>query len=127
MVIVSQEFPPAAQFKSFEELNDLVNEQQGVATIQMEALRNAHGVKRLGIHVRTAISNRLKGLGLGHFPEELPQYYWEPVRVYKLGSAVAQLIEAVLKPSPEHDEELRDAAGGDAEAVLQKVRELVCE
>jgi hypothetical protein len=127
MVTMAQEIAAAVEFSSLEELSDLVNRQQGVATVEMERLRDAYGVRRLGIHVRTAISNRLKGFGLGHFPQELPLYQWQLVRVYKLGSPVAELIQAVLEPSPGHDEKLRRAAGGDAEAILQKIRELVCE
>lgn len=127
MTLASDLAGAGARFNTFEELNDLVTRQQGVGTVQMEGLRDAFGVKRLGIHVRTQISNRLKGYGLGHFPAELPLYQEDYVRVYKLGSPVAELIQAVLQPSPDHDEKIRRAGGGDAEAILEQVRALVCE
>ncbi len=113
--------------KSLDQLRQVVEENEGVLTITMEHLRDAHGAGRLGVHVRTSISKALLGRGLGHFPEELPAYQENPVRIYKLGSRVADLIDAVLKPNPDNDEQLRRAGGGDAEAVLDNIRALVCE
>ena len=95
--------------------------------LQMAILRDAYGAMRLGVHIREAISDRLKSLGIGHYPSNLPENQWSPVRLYRLGSPVAKLITAALYPSEAHDEELRTAAGGDAAAVLEKVRELVCD
>jgi len=115
------------KFESFEELRDTVQESGGVLTISMEDMRDAHGAGRLGVHVRSAISKGLQGLGLGHYPPELPAYQEQYVRVYRLGSPIADLIDAVIEPSPGRDEYLRRAVGGDAEATLAKVRELVCE
>ena len=127
MTLASDQLGAAVQFRSFEELNELVTRQQGVVTVQMEGLRDALKVKRLGIHVRTQISKRLQGVGLGHFPEPLPLYQDELVRIYKLGSPVAELIQAVLQPSPDHDDRIRRAGGGDAETILDQVRAIVCE
>jgi hypothetical protein len=111
---------------SMEELFDLVNSRGGVMTTTMEVLRDAYGKGRLGVHVREGIRNALVGLGLGHYPQTLPEYQERAVRLYRLGSPVGNLIEAVLDLSPEHDEHLRQAVGGDEAEILQQIRELVC-
>lgn len=118
------------QFKNLDEIKQAVEASQHVLTLSMEELRDAYGAGRLGEHVRANISKKLNGLGLGHVPEDLPKNYWDPIRVYKLGSKVADLIDAVLKPSKEHDDEIRQALGGEkAELmdVLDRIRELVCK
>ncbi|MBI3648450.1 MAG: hypothetical protein HY240_06870 [Actinobacteria bacterium] len=114
------------KYATLDELREAVERNQGVLTEPMQEIRDAHGAGRLGIHVRTNISKALKGLGLSHYPEALPEYQHVPVRVYKQGSPVGDLIDAVLNPSPTHDDELRQAvSGGDAE-LLRQVRELIC-
>ena len=115
------------KLESLEQLKQVVEGHQGVLTLTMQRLRDAYGAGRLGIHVRTTIHKALLGLGLGHYPRELPTYQEDPVRIYKLGSRIADLIDAVLEPTADHDEELRRAMGGDAEDVLSKIRALVCE
>jgi len=96
----------------------------------MEQLRDAHGTLKLGVHVREEISKALAGIGLGHVPEELPNYQHELVRVYKKGTPVGDLIETVLKPGQQNDTKLTGqfAVGGvDYAAVVEKIRELIEE
>jgi len=97
-----------------------------IITIGMERLRNAHGAERLGELVRANISRKLSSLGLSHFPIELPGSQADVVRLYMQGSPVANLIDAVLNPSPAHDEEIREAVQGNNSDTLDKIRELVC-
>ncbi len=115
-------------FESLEELRDLINDNaHNPSTIEMVSLREAYGAKRLGVHIRTNISQHLAGLGLGHYPRQLPDDQTEHVRVYKLGSPAANLIGAVLNPSQDNDDVIRSAVeGGDTELVEQ-IRELVCK
>lgn len=119
-------------FGSLEELRDQVDKNDGVVTVRMEEVRDAYQAGRLGVHVRSNISKRLRGLGLGHFPleaddgEPMPYRQSAPVRIYKLGSPVADLIDAVLEPSDEHDEELREAATASSTEIVDRIRELVC-
>ena len=118
----------------FHQLRSDVEARGGVMTVQMERIRNDYGAGRLGIHVRSGISKGLHGAGLGHYPDHgadgapLVGDQWAAVRIYRLGSPIAELIDAVLHPTEAHDEELRKAAGGDdSDAILiQRVRELVC-
>lgn len=120
------------EFDSLEELRDQVEKNDGVVTVRMEEVRDAYQAGRLGVHVRSNISKRLRGLGLGHFPleaddgEPMPYRQSAPVRIYKLGSPVADLIDAVLDPGDEHDEELREAATASSSEIIDRIRELVC-
>jgi hypothetical protein len=97
-----------------------------VYTTTMWALRDAYGTGKLGPHGCSGISKELAGRGLGHYPPTLPQHQDEMVRLYKLGSPVGDLIEALLEVSTEQDDTLRRAACGDDAAVLRQIRELVC-
>lgn len=110
-------------------LNDIkarVEANGNVDTLRMDEVRDAYGAGRLGVHVRANISKALQGMGLGHYPAVLPDSQYAHVRIYKLGSPVADLIDAVLNPGPDGDEHIRELAGGNANDLLAQVRELVC-
>jgi hypothetical protein len=109
-----------------EDVKAEVSRNQDVLTVSMEALRNAYGAGRLGIHVRDGISKELHGLGVGHYPTELPDSQDESVRLYKHGTPVADVIDAVLQPGEQHDEEIREAAAKETAEVLKQIRELIC-
>lgn len=98
----------------------------GVLTIKMGELRVAYGSGRLGVHVRSRIGKSLNGMGLGYYPDPLSDSQFDLVRLYKLGGPVADLVGAVLHPSPGGDQVLREATGGEATTILAQVRELVC-
>lgn len=114
------------KINDYDELRQLVIDNGGVLTLDMKVLRDIHGAGKLGVNVRANISKELRGRGLGHYPAELPQYYWDPARVYLMGSPAGDLIEAVLAPSPERDDLIRETVNGDSSDVLAKVREIVC-
>lgn len=113
-------------FSDLDEIKKEVESSGNVLTLPMAEVRDAYGAHRLGIHVRANITKALRGLGLDHFPPLLPDRHREPVRIYKLGTPAADLIEAVLSPTEESDDALREWLGGDATSVLEQVRELVC-
>ena len=115
------------EFGSFEEIRDRVETSEGVLTLTMRNLRDAHGAKKLGVHVRAGIRSDLVRQGLGHYPLDLPENQHEAVRVYLSGSPIADRINAVLNLSEETDVQLRQWVAGDAEETLQQIRELVCE
>lgn len=114
------------QYQDLQEIKNRVEAEGGVATFKMLDVRDAHGAGRLGVHVRSSISKSLLGMGLGHFPPELPDWQEDQVRIYKLGSPAADLIGAVLKPGSEGDELIRSAISGDAQGILDQVREIIC-
>lgn len=108
----------ALEFKKPDEIRKAVEASGDVLTVPMESVRDAFGYDRLGVNVRAMISEKLRGLGLGHYPTDLPDRQWVPVRLYKLGSSIADLIDAALHPSDDHDDELRKAVtGGDTETI----------
>jgi hypothetical protein len=111
---------------SFDDLRKKVEENGNVVTVSMGTLRDAHGAGKLGVHVRAAISKELAGRGLGHYPDPLPEYQEQVARIFKLGSPIADLLDAALQPNDDHDEELRQAVSGDAQEKINRIRELVC-
>jgi hypothetical protein len=114
-----------SQITTYDELKQSIEENEGLLTVSMRRLRDIHGADRLGVHVRSNISDELAGLGLGHYPEELPDSQHEHARIYKLGSPAAAIINAVLKPDSQSDAEIRKAASGANSRVLEKIRELL--
>jgi hypothetical protein len=114
------------RIENMEKLRDLVELNGNVYTINMERLRDAYGAGRLGVHVRDGIRNALARLGLGHYPMELPEYQEKSVRLYRKGTPVGDLIEAVLEVDPKYDDRLRHATEGNEINILRAIRELVC-
>ena len=119
--------PNGGQFKNMDALRAAVERHQDVLTVSMLDLREAVQAGRLGQHVLTTISKALAGRGLGHVPRNLPNYQEEGVRVYKLGSPVAEIIDAALGPGDDNDETLREAANKEASLVVNQIRTLVCK
>lgn len=109
-----------------ETLRDAVNDAGGVLTVRVEQVRDAFGYGRLGVHVRSEISRKLAGFGIAHYPVSVPDYQDRPLRLYRMGTPMAELIDAVLNPNPTHDEEIKQAVSGTANEVLAQVRDLVC-
>lgn len=115
---------------TWDDLKQQVEANGDLTTVTMENLREAAGAGKLGIHVRAQISKTLAGMGLGHVPQDLPQYQHEQVRLYKRGTAVGDLIETVLAPGELNDRKLVeqiDNDGVDRAAIIPQIRELVEE
>ena len=113
-------------YNSFSDVKSAVEGHDGILTVTMQELRDAHGVGRLGVHVRTAIRRNLANRGIGHFPNELPEYQHERVRLYTLGSQFADCLEDLNELSPEADERLRELFVSNYEDIIGKIRQLVC-
>jgi hypothetical protein len=111
---------------SYQALRKSVIQNRGLYTIDMGTLRDIEGAGRLGVHVRDAITRSLESYGLGHLPGTLPANQSDEVRLYRLGSSIADIVKAVLSPSSEGDDVLRFVSSSEAEAVLRQVRKLVC-
>ena len=114
-------------YTTMEEIRDHVLNSEDVLTLRMGQLRDAHGAGRLGVHVRENISKRLRSLGLDHYPRQLPGDQNNLVRLYRQGTPTATAIDAVLNPSVAHDDELRELVAGNADAILDQIREIVCD
>jgi len=117
----------------YDELSTSVDQNGGLLVVPAAELRDAQRADRLGSRVRAAISRELAQRGLGTFPEEIPDRYHQTVRVYRRGTALGQIVEAVLNPSAEGDELLLSVVGGGSDGsgggkaveTLEKIRELL--
>lgn len=117
----------ATSKKGFDALKEEVEGNENVKTVTMARLRDIYGVRRLGDNVCAEISNKLQGVGLGHYPEDLVPDASEQVRVYKLGTPVGDVMTAAQNPGPEGDKTLRDLAEGDATEIVRQVKAIVCD
>ena len=111
---------------SYQELRAKVEADGGLRVVTMRDLRDVEGVRRIGSQVPGKISQQLGLHGMGHIPALLPGNQNSPVRLYLLGTPIADTVEAVLDPSLKGDEILRRV--GDAEARedrLRQIREIV--
>jgi len=117
---------PPKPLNTYADLAEQTAARGDVLNVEMK-LRDIHGAGKLGVHVAQNISDRLNSLGMGHFPEVLPQQQWEQVRIYIRGSAVGKLIEAALTINSSSNRTLRDAANNEDSQVVKKIRELVCD
>ena len=111
---------------SCEDLRTTVVVAGGLQKTTMGTLKKIDGAGRLGVHVRNSISRTLQSHGLAHLPRELPPNQDDDVRLYLLGTPIADLIEAVLTPSDRGDETLRSVGGSEAQEQLRRIREIVC-
>jgi len=112
---------------TYDDLRKQVESDGGVYTTTMEELREIHGAGRLGQHVRTAISSSLSANGLGHLPTELPSYQEYLVRIYRLGTPLADVVNAVINPSTGGDQILRQVGMSTSQEIIKQIRQLVCE
>lgn len=115
-----------AKFKNYDEVKAQVAAASGVLTVPMSELRDVNGSGRLGPYVVEAISKQLAGRGIGHYPEDLPQNQWEKVRLFGLGSEIAELYKLVNDVTEEGDEKLRHFGHDDAKKQLDRIRQIVC-
>lgn len=123
--------------KLYDDMKDVAaatEENGNLITATLLELREALGYNRLGVRVLGYIADGLDSEGLGYFPvwvlngdENSAPRAGDMVRVFKKGTAVGDVITAVLEPTNKGDERLRETAGGDAADTLKRVRELVAE
>jgi hypothetical protein len=108
----------------FDDLDKLVVERGGILTTDMRDLRERLQAGKLGRYVIENIRDQLKSRGLAS--SELTNEQTDPVRIYKQGTFVANLIEAATSVGEAHDEKLRLVAESKADEILKQIRALVC-
>lgn len=109
----------------YEELRTAVAADGGLHVVTMGVLRDIQGAGRLGSRVLGVISAQLESHGMGHIPKELPGNQDSPVRVYLLGTPIAETVDAVHNPSLKGDAILRASGDSEARAQVQQIREIV--
>lgn len=108
-------------------LSDEVDKSDGIVAKQMYDLRTSLGWGRLGSGVIVQIHDQLAGKGLGHAPDPLPLDQGSMILIYRLGSEVAKLVQAVQRPSNRGADDLRAAATRGGAEVLAQIKALVCD
>lgn len=88
----------------------------GVFSVTMERLRLLEGAQRLGPNVVSAIDDRLKMLGIGHLPVELPNRGDDAVVLYRHGTEASELISAIQQG-------IKGTVGAATVSALRKINE----
>ncbi len=98
-------------------------------TVSMEDIRRAHGrFGKLGPHVQIKLAEWLANEGMAALPQDLKRFQQEEVRVYRAGTDMAAVIEAVLRPGERGDKKLREivsAGEPTARSKLDEIRAIV--
>lgn len=118
--------------KSMKDVSMWIDEQDGIAWVSLLVLRNAVDADKLGKLVMGRIRSQIDANGLGYFPAGVIEDNPAPrqdqvVRLYRKGPVgIGSLVDAILEPSDEGDQVLRDVAKNTSDDLLNRVRELVC-
>lgn len=113
---------------TFEEIEELVRTNGGVASVQAWQLRDAQGAGRLTQRINENILRSLAGRGLGAIPGEpevMPTSQNEWVRVYSKDTPLGRVLEAAMQPGELQDEVLREGVDGAAAKMVEQIREIV--
>lgn len=86
---------PVEPPKSWPDLTRAVDDGQGVYSATMATLRDLEGAGRTGHQLLSAIEARLRELGLGHLPGELPKRQEERVIIYRRGTHFGEVVKAI--------------------------------
>ena len=104
-----------------------VTDNQDLLAVTMVELRDLVGWDRLTHAALRAIDDATKQTGLGYFPRPLPDSRHATVRLFRLGTPLGRLAEAVLDPTEHGDKLLRETSSGNAMDILDRIRVLACE
>lgn len=91
----------------------------------MGILRDIEGAGKLGVHIRKRISQELRARGLDHLPADLPIYQEERVRLFKRGTRLHRVVQAVLDPSPDGDAILRSIENDEAREKIERIERIL--
>jgi hypothetical protein len=117
------------KYRDGEHLCSAVEASGDLLTVTMEDIRKADGrFGKLGPHVQAKLAQWLENEGMAAIPPELKRYQHEEIRIYRAGTTVAELVKAVLQPSENGDNALRERGGasdGDAQGKLDDIRAII--
>lgn len=83
------------KYETWQDLRDDVDARDGVLTVNMIALREIAGKSRLKSQVVAGIADKLKDIGLGHLPAELPRNQNGWVVLFRKSGPAGELLDAV--------------------------------
>jgi hypothetical protein len=113
---------------SYDELTRAISNNNGIATILMQSLRDIHGADRLGVNVIANIQLELLARGIGHSPATLPNNQYAYALLYRKGGSLSKIIEQLSDIKEDSDAKLRDLVAN--EKIMQtiaKIKEIVCD
>lgn len=96
-----------------------------IVVVEMREFREIVGVTRLGPAVVEGIAKDLAGYGIGHIPSPLPAYQDEKVRLFRRGTRLAELIDAIHDPSDGGDELLAAYANDSDGQIVEQIRTIL--
>ena len=103
-----------------------VNDNGGVVVLQMREIRDAYGAQKLGSKVVRDIEKAITAQGLAYYPTpSIPGNQNEWLTLYLPDGPAAKLINAVLSPSEESIEIIRDALSGADKAALKEIKVII--
>jgi hypothetical protein len=108
----------------YDDIRQRVEKANGIQKMPMVELRDAEGHGRLGRYVCQRISTSLRGVGLAHYPEDLPEGQHEQVLVFKANSVVAETLDALRTQDLRF---LRDLNGKGVNRKLEEIRRILDE
>jgi hypothetical protein len=111
---------------NFDTVHDEVDANGNVIACQMERLRDAAGAARLGKWVGDKIHDELRSRGMGHTPLDTTNGS-TTVLVYKMGTPIERIIDAVQFPSEPGAQVLRSQSDQKSAAIIRQIRALVGE
>lgn len=103
---MSTAITPTQGITEWADLLTAVEGNEGVHRVTMETLRRLEGRQRVGKHILSSIEEKLKTLGIGHLPQELPNRQQQTVLLYRVGTPASALVQAVqngLTESPSEE------------------------
>lgn len=83
------------EITDWHELLSAVESNDGVEQVQMGLLRTLEGRQRAGKHILATIEEKLRTLGLGHLPMNLPNRQQQRVLLYRFGTPASEIVHAV--------------------------------
>lgn len=99
---------------SWPDLTAQIDDHFGVLRIKMGDLRSIEGAQRINENLNQRVSDRLRDMGVGHLPAELPSRADQPIVLYRRGTNAAETIRAIAE----------GLDGSNSEAVTFSLRNL---
>jgi hypothetical protein len=115
------------KIETYDDIEEAVDQAGGVKSFAMSILRDVHGAGKLGVHIVSGISGELDARGLAHFPQDLPTEQWEMAKIYRKNNTVGKFMTAALSVDERSNEVIRQLCSSEADKIVQRIRELVCE
>ncbi len=115
---------PLEEDETLDDIRQELDEKGGTMSVSMRRLRNAFGAKKLGVVVRRDISSELARRGIAHYPESLPDSQNDWVRLFKVDSPAARLVNAVVRPGEDSDAYIQEVLSGEERKILERIKEL---